>query len=142
MLYVSLHVPEGQTPYDRSVLDLPDLSKYYIDWGREKDIALVAEIDNELIAAAWGRLFTKDNPGYGYVDEQTPEIAIAVKEEYRNLGIGGKLIDALVKKYSEAGIHSVSLSVDKSNRAANLYYSKGFTKISDQGTSLTMIKLL
>lgn len=143
MLYVALYVPEGQPSFPKSVLDKPDISKYIDNWGiLQNDLALVALIDNELIGAIWGRTFSSPNAGFGFIDENTPEISMAVKEKYRNQGIGTKLIDEISKIYFSKGIESISLSVDKRNRAKSLYVRKGFIFVGDKNAAVTMIKVL
>jgi GNAT superfamily N-acetyltransferase len=52
---------------------------------------LIAIDDGFPVGAAWYRLFRKDQPGYGFVDEETPELAIAVVPSRRGRGIGEAL---------------------------------------------------
>ena len=54
------------------------LWRYVSGWGRRGDAAVVALEGGFPIGAAWFRLFARDEPGFGFVDEQTPEVSIAV----------------------------------------------------------------
>ncbi len=138
MLYEALFVPEGEKPYDRSVIDLPEISKYTDNWGMEGDFGIVI-IDNEkLIGAIWGRLFNKNNKGYGFVDENTPELAMAIKGEYRNQGLGESLILRFLKFAKDKGYQNLSLSVDKRNRAFNFYKRLGFKIVDEKDSAYTM----
>ena len=143
MLYLALYVPEGESQFPKSILDNPDISKYIDHWGTySNDLAIVAVLNEKLIGAVWGRTFNSLKPGYGFIDEKTPEISMAVKDEFRNQRIGTKLIDEITMIYSSRGIKSVSLSVDKRNRAKSLYEKKGFIVVADKGTAVTMEKIL
>lgn len=144
MLYMALYVPEGQPPFPKSILDNPDISKYIAHWGTlPNDLALVALINNELIGAIWGRTLSKSNAGFGFIDENTPEISMAVKENFRNRGIGAKLIDEISKIYFSKGIKSISLSVNKQNKAKLLYLRKGFFAVGkDEDKDFIMKKVL
>ena len=143
MLYMAIYVPKGQPPFPKSILEHPDISKYIDHWGTlPNDLALVAVFNNELIGAIWGRTFSSSKAGYGFIDENTPEISMAVKEKFRNQGIGTKLIDEISKIYFSKGIKSISLSVDKQNRAKLLYLRKGFIIVENEGADFTMKKIL
>ena len=98
------------------------------------------EVNNELVGAIWGRLFTSENKGFGYLEDRTPELSMAVKNEYRNQGIGTKLIKAIASKYQKIGVEYLSLSVDKSNNASNLYKRLGFEIVEEKETDRTMKK--
>jgi hypothetical protein len=89
MLYLAVYVPPGSPPYPRSILEMPAIDRYVRGWGtRQGDDGVIALSDLGPAGAAWLRCFTADAPGYGYVDESTPELTIAVLKPYRNRGIG------------------------------------------------------
>lgn len=121
------------------VLDEPILRRYHEDWGRPGDGGMVAEIDGEPVGAAWYRLFTADAPGYGFVDERTPELSIAVAPLHRRKGIGGTLLRAAMVNAREEGYQSLSLSVAVHNRSRMLYQRVGFEKVGEEGDSWTML---
>lgn len=113
---------------------------YVKGWGRPGDTALVALDDGFPVGAAWYRLFSSRLPGYGFVDERTPELAIAVVPNARGRGIGKALLEALIAQAREAGHQAISLSVDKLNGGAiRLYEQHGFQRVGEDETSLTMV---
>ena len=141
MLYEAIFIPEGHDPLPKEVIKDKSLSKYVEKWGKDKfDIALVMEFNNQLVGAIWGRLLTSENKGFGYVDDNIPELSMAVKNEYRNQGIGTKLIKAIVSEYQKIGVKYLSLSVDKANKAINLYKRLGCEIVAETETSWTMNK--
>ena len=141
MLYEAIFIPEGHDPLPKDVIKDKSLSKYIENWGKDKfDIALVVEADNQFVGAIWGRLLTDEHKGFGYVDDNTPELSMAVKKEYRNQGIGTKLIKKIAAEYQKLGVDYLSLSVDKANNASNLYKRLGCEIIGETETSWTMKK--
>ena len=57
-----------------------------------------------------------------------------VKQEYRNRGIGGILIDFMVDIIGKMGYKEISIGVDKDNAAAlHLYQKKGFSTVIFSG---------
>jgi ribosomal protein S18 acetylase RimI-like enzyme len=111
--------------------------------GRPGDTVVIALSDGFPVGAAWYRLFNARNPGYGFVDEKTPELAIAVVPNARGKGVGSALLDALLDRAREAGHQSVSLSVDKRNSGAiHVYEEHGFQRVSEDEDSVTMVARL
>jgi ribosomal protein S18 acetylase RimI-like enzyme len=143
MLYQSLHVPEGSPTFPRDVINQPEIAKYVRAWGRAGDMGFVA-VDvgsGEPIGAAWLRLLTGDERGYGYVDDETPELGMAVLPGYRGRGVGSDLLRSLLKS-AGAVYRSVCLSVSADNPAVRLYGRAGFKRACECGASLTMVKRL
>ena len=112
---------------------------YVKAWGRPGDAAMIALVDGFPVGAAWFRLFRASSQGYGFVDEQTPELAIAVVPNARGKGVGSALLEALLERAREEGYPAVSLSVDRLNRGAiALYEQHGFQQVGETDDSLTL----
>lgn len=141
MLYHALYVPEGQPPFPKEIIYEPELAKYVDQWGRDGDSGYVV-IDNmslQPVGAAWIRLFTEANKGYGYINDSTPELSIALLPEYRNHGIGTSLLNQLINDAKDK-YPALSLSVSAYNPAIHLYKRLGFEIVGENGASLTMRK--
>jgi ribosomal protein S18 acetylase RimI-like enzyme len=140
MLYHSLYVPPGSPPFDRSILEHPAIARYVKDWGREHDTGFVAEDGNgQLLGAVWLRLLIGEERGYGYIDDQTPEMGIAVLPEYRGWGIGTALLSGLMDSV-EGKYEGISLSVATENPARRLYDRLGFSVVNQQENSVVLQK--
>ncbi|MED1204450.1 GNAT family N-acetyltransferase [Heyndrickxia acidicola] len=140
MLYESMYIPEEKPPKE-VLLKLPHLKNYSEGWGRKGDRALIAiNNDDEAIGAAWYRLFSETEKGYGFVDVCIPELGIALKEEARGMGAGTKLMEAILLQAKRDGYAALSLSVDPANhQAVHLYKKLGFIECGASGTSITML---
>lgn len=121
----------------------PELAKVLAGWGRPGDLALIAtDGAGQRIGAAWLRLWTKQDHLRGFVDEQTPELAIGVQKEFRRHGVGTALLLALLGRAREEGVPRVSLSVEIENVARLLYERFGFQLHSvDQGVATLQVVL-
>ncbi|MBW4641018.1 MAG: GNAT family N-acetyltransferase [Gloeocapsa sp. UFS-A4-WI-NPMV-4B04] len=136
---------EGKNLPSRDILNTPELAKYVQNWGRIGDKGFVAiSTDNQSsIGAAWYRLFKEDDQGYGYVDSETPEIAIAILPEYRNKGLGQALMLHLLEQAKSDSYQQISLSCGLKNaNALHLYQKVGFEKVEVFDISCVMKKVL
>ncbi|MBA3329396.1 MAG: GNAT family N-acetyltransferase [Actinobacteria bacterium] len=118
----------------------PDVpaSRYVDSWGRRGDAAAIALEHGARVGAAWFRLFSAEAPGYGFLDESIPELAIAVVPSRRGHGYGGELLDALIERAREEGYGALSLSVEPENPALNLYKRSGFRTVEDTPAACVM----
>jgi GNAT superfamily N-acetyltransferase len=133
MLYAAIAWnPERQLPLPKAeLLDLPQLTIFHEGWGREGDTALAAELEGQLVGLVWYRFFTEDVHGEGFVDEATPEVAIAVVEGQRGNGVGAALMQAIHERARADGVARVSLSVDHDNPARRLYERLGYVDVAE-----------
>jgi ribosomal protein S18 acetylase RimI-like enzyme len=122
---------------DPELADLP-IVRYVEGWGRPGDRALIVLDGFHPAGAAWYRLFTEAKPGYGFVDERTPELTIAVVPSRRGRGYGESLLSGLLEQAREDGFAAVSLSVEPDNPALKLYEKHGFTKVGERGHAWVM----
>jgi ribosomal protein S18 acetylase RimI-like enzyme len=138
MLYQAIYVPEGEPAPPREIVRLPELARYVPGWGDASDCGFLASDaeTRQAVGAAWLRLLTGTNRGFGYVDDTTPELSIAVLPEYRGRGIGTQLLVHLLE--SDCGHSTISLSVSPGNPAIRLYERFGFEVVGKNDASLTM----
>jgi ribosomal protein S18 acetylase RimI-like enzyme len=140
MLYQAIFVPEGSLPPPREIIKAPELARYVRDWSRmDFDAGFIAidVVAGRPVGAAWLRLLTKENAGYGYVDDETPELSIAVLPEHRGRKVGTRLLSHLLDA-SDRNHKAVCLSVSAENPAVRLYERIGFEIVESSGESLTM----
>lgn len=116
----------------------PPLTRYVRDWGRRGDRSLIVFDDYVPVGAAWYRLFTPDERGFGYIDEQTPELAIAVVPSRRGRGFGHELLASLLDCARKDGFGAISLSVAKNNPAIGLYEGYGFEHVREDDGAIVM----
>jgi GNAT superfamily N-acetyltransferase len=115
------------------------VSRYVRGWGRPGDTAVIALEGGFPVGAAWFRLFGAAEPGYGFVDDETPELAIAVVPSKRGHGIGDELLQALLEKAKAEGFARLSLSVEPGNPARKLYERHGFAVADEGADAWTMV---
>jgi len=116
----------------------PPVRRYVERWGRPGDTSLIAIQDFQRVGAAWYRLFKSENPGYGFIDEQTPELSIAIVPSKRGSGLGSELLDALLEQARSDGHEAISLSVEQGSPAIGLYERHGFSVVGDDDGGVTM----
>ncbi len=141
MLYQSLYVPAGGVPFGREALRRPEIARYVEGWGRKGDLGFVA-VDvssGEPVGAVWLRLLAGEEKGYGFVDDETPELGMAVLPAYRGRGVGTALLKCLLEE-ARARYKAVCLSVSEGNPARRLYERAGFERAGAGGGSVTMIR--
>ncbi|HEU4594108.1 MAG TPA: GNAT family N-acetyltransferase, partial [Pyrinomonadaceae bacterium] len=70
--------------------------------------------------------------GFAYLDDETPELAVAVSPEHRGRGVGTALMERLLSEASGL-FAAVSLSVSPRNPARRLYERLGFETVEVRG---------
>jgi ribosomal protein S18 acetylase RimI-like enzyme len=143
MLYQSLYVEDGGVPFPREVLNQPELARYVKGWGRAGDVGFLAIdlVSNLPVGAVWCRLPNGEDRGFAYIDDETPELGIAVLPGHRGKGVGTDLLKRLL---AEAGafFQALSLSVSPDNPAMRLYERFGFEAFEVRGGHPVMRKKL
>ena len=134
--YMTISAPPGAAPHPRDIIYQPKSYQYIKDFGRLNDFCVVAEVDNRVVGAAWTRFIR----GYGFVDDETPELAIAVLPEYRGRGLGSAMLESLHKIVRDRGNWAISLAVEKTNPAVHLYQRMGYQTVAENDDDFIMVK--
>jgi GNAT superfamily N-acetyltransferase len=88
------------------------------------------------------RLYTEADHGYGFYDEHTPELGLAVWGPHRGQGIGTALLEELERRVIAEGIEMVRLSVEVENPARHLYEKAGYEVVDSRVDDVLMMKQL
>jgi len=121
------------------VMAEPELNHYVTGWKRPTDFGLVAVDDDAPLGAIWARVFPDNEPGYGFIARDIPELSMAVLPGRRGKGVGGALLRACIERARTAGCSALSLSVEDGNDVARrLYERHHFRVVGRTGGSDTM----
>ena len=101
--YQAIFLRDENTFVPRTVLDHPKLKVFYEDFGKPDDACLVVEVDNKIVGAVWTRILSGEVKGFGNIDEHTPEFGISLFKEYRNKGLGTKLMHSMLELLKKKG---------------------------------------
>ncbi|MBB4764578.1 GNAT family N-acetyltransferase [Amorphoplanes digitatis] len=90
----------------------------------DSHLPFVAEIDGYVVGNAWLHVAERV-PGNGAMDRWYGDVqSVMVREEYRNRGIGGALMAALLAEARGRGL--LHVSVHSGRRAVDFYLRNGF----------------
>ncbi len=135
-IYEAIFIPEGVEPPPKSIINEPDLQVYINGFGKEKDdICFVAEADGMVVGAVWVR----DMNDYGHIAEGVPSFAISLYKEYRNFGIGTRLMETMLSELKNRGYERTSLAVQKANYAVRMYKKVGFEVVDENDEEYIMV---
>jgi ribosomal protein S18 acetylase RimI-like enzyme len=136
--------PGSEEEMDEYLAQDPGVPRYVEGWGRPGDAGLIMEDDGTPVGAAWYRLFTEAEPGFGFVGSDVPEFGIALLSDHRDRGLGRRLLEELLELARSQGYTRVSLSVAPDNaRARHVYAAMGFTEVAidEEGYSTMVLSL-
>ena len=133
------------TSYKIMKLNLEDYNKCSNIWDMDKNPKMAKMFYDELVSGnritfiylennefiGEGSLVFKNNdPDYTIPDKRIYLSRMIVKDEYRNRGVGGIILDYLIDYAELLGYEEISLGVDTDNlNARHLYEKKGFTTV-------------
>lgn len=130
----------------RSALDVlasPETARYVSGWPQAGDGGVVAELVGlGPVGACWWRYLPVDDPGYGFVRVEIPEVTVGVIAKQRGAGVGDALLRRLISLADQARLPGLSLSVEPENYAIRLYERLGFMPVGTNGGSVTMLLTL
>lgn len=135
-LYQAIFIPQGAEAPARDIIERPELRIYYEDFGSSPgDHCLVAEAAGQAVGAVWTRIMND----YGHVDDETPSFAISLLPDYRNKGIGTRLMRQMLSLLKEHAYRQASLAVQKANYAVRMYKEVGFEIIDENEEEFIMV---
>jgi ribosomal protein S18 acetylase RimI-like enzyme len=130
MLYYAAHMEKDGETSLYAAKGHPYLDRYVAGWGRPGDYGVIAWRDGQAVGAAWSRIFRDEERTIGYIDDATPEIAVAVLPHIIGQGIGTELMQAYLVGVRKQ-CSQVALNVRADNPAYRLYQRLGFQTIAE-----------
>lgn len=130
MLFEAAHMADDGATSVREAQAHPELARYLQGWMRPGDVGVIAQDRlGTPLGAAWVRFWSEHERGYGYVQDDVPELAIAVAPEHRGRGVGREMLTHLIHLLQAEGYPGISLSVRADSPALRLYERMGFVRV-------------
>ncbi|GAB2627771.1 hypothetical protein GCM10009696_36350 [Kocuria himachalensis] len=107
----------------------PEFSHYTVVDPQRGDFGWVAEAGKDAVGVVWAQYLPPDNPGYGFLAEDTPEVSLWVRDDWRGQGVGRALLRLVQDDARARGVPRLSLSVEAGNYAKKLYAAEGFVDV-------------
>lgn len=76
---------------------------------------------------------------YGHIADGVPSFAISLYKEYRNFGIGTRLMETMLMELKGRGYNRTSLAVQKANYAVRMYKKVGFEIFDENDEEYIMV---
>lgn len=137
-LYHAIFLPPGAAAPPREVIFEPEIFIYIEDFGGRDDCGVVAQQNGRVVGAAWTRII----PGFGHVDDRTPELAVSVLPGCRGHMIGTMLMTRLFAVLRGRGYSQTSLAVQQKSGAVNFYQRLGYAIVNKSDAEFIMLKKL
>jgi len=121
LLYYAAHLDKG----DKPLSDFPKLQQYEEHFGSYNgDIGVYILADAKVAGAAWVRVLAN---GMAYLNEDAPELTLAIKPDFKRKGIAHALMQQLFIETSKL-YSQMSVSVRDIPAVISFYEKLGFTK--------------
>jgi GNAT superfamily N-acetyltransferase len=116
----------------------PEFAHYTLLDPRRGDFGWVAETGTDAIGVVWAQYLPPDDPGYGFLAEDTPEVSLWVRDDWRGRGLGRALVRRVQEDARARRVPRISLSVEADNHARRLYRAEGFVDVPGHETDGVM----
>lgn len=108
----------------------PKMAKMFYDELVSGNRITFIYLENNEFIGEGSLVFKNNDPDYTIPDKRIYLSRMIVKDEYRNRGVGGIILDYLIDYAELLGYEEISLGVDTDNlNARHLYEKKGFTTV-------------
>jgi 8-oxo-dGTP pyrophosphatase MutT (NUDIX family)/ribosomal protein S18 acetylase RimI-like enzyme len=138
LLHIALWDPPPAHLRLREVLDDERVRIYAENWGKDGDVGVIALLDTQAIGACWMRLLPEQQ-GLAWIDEATPQLAIALLPDFQQQGYGTSLLRSTLDAARASGYRQVSLTVHPQNPAKSLYVRCGFQEVGQRNGYILML---
>jgi len=119
----------GQRFIAADVRTRSEFAHYTVVDPQRGDFGWVAELGKGSIGVVWAQFLPPDDPGYGFLAEDTPEVSLWVRGDWRGQGVGRALLRRVQDDARARGVPRLSLSVEADNYAKKLYGAEGFVDV-------------
>lgn len=132
--YWTLYVQQSAPAPPVEILQQAPFIYYIQDWGREGDIGFLLEdlTNHQVIGMSWFRQFYSHHAGFGFINDQIPELTIAIHPHYRQQGLGSQLLVRLIQQARIEGFAGLSLSVHRQSPAIAFYQRHQFQPVNER----------